>query len=85
MPAKAGIQYCVTLELNISGAEYWIIRWSLSSGSPEGETRWRMMTANYAGRSPTSPAASDVGKRVALIIAVLLWPCGWTHQSQLSG
>jgi hypothetical protein len=26
MPAKAGIQYSVTPELNISGAEYWIIR-----------------------------------------------------------
>jgi hypothetical protein len=25
-------------------AAYWIIRWSLSSGSPNGETRWRMMT-----------------------------------------
>jgi hypothetical protein len=35
MPAKAGIQYAVTLELNTSAAEYWIIRWSLSSGRPE--------------------------------------------------
>jgi hypothetical protein len=26
MPAKAGIQYSVRPELNISGAEYWIIR-----------------------------------------------------------
>jgi hypothetical protein len=26
MPAKAGIQYSVTLEINISGAAYWIIR-----------------------------------------------------------
>jgi hypothetical protein len=26
MPAKAGIQYAVTLKLNRSGAEYWIIR-----------------------------------------------------------
>jgi hypothetical protein len=26
MPAKAGIQYSVTLELNISGPAYWIIR-----------------------------------------------------------
>ena len=26
MPAQAGIQYSVTPELNISGAEYWIIR-----------------------------------------------------------
>jgi hypothetical protein len=26
MPAKAGIQYAVTPELNESGAEYWIIR-----------------------------------------------------------
>jgi hypothetical protein len=26
MPAKAGIQYAVTPELNGSGAEYWIIR-----------------------------------------------------------
>jgi hypothetical protein len=32
LPAKAGIQQSVTLQLNISGAEYWIIRWSLSSG-----------------------------------------------------
>jgi hypothetical protein len=32
MPAKAGIQQSVTLQLNIGGAEYWIIRWSLSSG-----------------------------------------------------
>jgi hypothetical protein len=26
MPAKAGIQYFVKLELNISGPAYWIIR-----------------------------------------------------------
>jgi hypothetical protein len=26
MPAKAGIQYSVTSESNISGAAYWIIR-----------------------------------------------------------
>jgi hypothetical protein len=26
MPAKAGIQYAVPLEMNISGAAYWIIR-----------------------------------------------------------
>jgi hypothetical protein len=26
MPAKAGIQYAVTPRLNITGAEYWIIR-----------------------------------------------------------
>jgi hypothetical protein len=26
MPAKAGIQYSVTAELNGNGAEYWIIR-----------------------------------------------------------
>ena len=26
MPAKAGIQYFVTLALNKTGAEYWIIR-----------------------------------------------------------
>jgi hypothetical protein len=26
MPAQAGIQYSVTPELNISVAEYWIIR-----------------------------------------------------------
>ena len=26
MPAKAGIQYPVTAELNGNGAEYWIIR-----------------------------------------------------------
>jgi hypothetical protein len=26
MPAKAGIQYAVTPTLNITGAEYWIIR-----------------------------------------------------------
>jgi hypothetical protein len=32
MPAKAGIQYSVAPELNIIDAEYWIIRWSLSSG-----------------------------------------------------
>jgi hypothetical protein len=32
MPAHAGIQYSVAVELSISGAEYWIIRWSLSSG-----------------------------------------------------
>jgi hypothetical protein len=32
MPAKAGIQYAVTPKLNGSDAEYWIIRWSLSSG-----------------------------------------------------
>jgi hypothetical protein len=35
MPAKAGIQYSVTSALNIGGAAYWIIRWSLSSGSPK--------------------------------------------------
>jgi hypothetical protein len=34
MPAKAGIQYAVTLVLNMIGAEYWIICRSLSSGSP---------------------------------------------------
>jgi hypothetical protein len=32
MPAKAGIQYSVTSEFNTGGAEYWIIRRSLSSG-----------------------------------------------------
>jgi hypothetical protein len=26
MPAKAGIQYAVTLASNATGAEYWIIR-----------------------------------------------------------
>jgi hypothetical protein len=26
MPAKAGIQYAVPPKLNVSGAEYWIIR-----------------------------------------------------------
>jgi hypothetical protein len=26
MPAKAGIQYAVTLELNTNAAAYWIIR-----------------------------------------------------------
>jgi len=26
MPAKAGIQYAVTLVLNMTGAEYWVIR-----------------------------------------------------------
>jgi hypothetical protein len=35
MPTKAGIQYAVTLVLNITGTEYWIIRRSLSSGSPQ--------------------------------------------------
>ena len=53
----------MTLELNISGAEYWIIRWSLASDSPEGETRWRMMTANYAGRSPASPSGFRCRKK----------------------
>jgi hypothetical protein len=33
MPAKAGIQYAAPSKLNASGAEDWIIRWSLSSGS----------------------------------------------------
>jgi hypothetical protein len=32
MPAKAGIQYAGTPALTKTGAEYWIIRWSLSSG-----------------------------------------------------
>jgi hypothetical protein len=32
MPAKAGIQYSEAVELKMGGAEYWIIRWSLSSG-----------------------------------------------------
>jgi hypothetical protein len=32
MPAKSGIQYFVTFALNGSGAAYWIIRWSPSSG-----------------------------------------------------
>jgi hypothetical protein len=35
MPAKARIQYIVTPEMNISVAEFWIIRWSPSSGRPE--------------------------------------------------
>jgi hypothetical protein len=26
MPAKAGIQYAVTLQMNTNAAEYWIIR-----------------------------------------------------------
>ncbi len=32
---RRGIQYSVTAEINTDGAEYWIIRWSLLSGSPE--------------------------------------------------
>jgi hypothetical protein len=28
MPAHAGIQYSVAMELSISAAEYWIIRFS---------------------------------------------------------
>jgi hypothetical protein len=32
VPAQAGIQYFVTPEFNTGTAEYWIIRWSLSSG-----------------------------------------------------
>ena len=35
MPAKAGIQYTAPPQLITSASEYWIIRWSLSSGSPK--------------------------------------------------
>jgi hypothetical protein len=43
--AKAGnpvFQRC--LRWNREAAAYWILRRSLSSGSPKGETRWRRMT-----------------------------------------
>jgi hypothetical protein len=32
MPVKAGIQYAARPQLIASVSEYWIIRWSLSSG-----------------------------------------------------
>ena len=32
MPAQAGIQYAATSRKYVGVAEYWIIRWSLSSG-----------------------------------------------------
>jgi hypothetical protein len=57
MPAHAG-QYSEALRLNIGVTEYWIIRWSLSSGGAPAPTRWRMMTAKRDQRQPSlSPAA----------------------------
>src|SRR5216683_7656543 len=44
------------IDLMTSPAVYWIPRWSLSSGSPKGETRWRGMTAV----PPPAPACFPV-------------------------
>jgi hypothetical protein len=38
MPAKAGIQYVAAVEWSTERAEYWITRWSLSSGSPKASS-----------------------------------------------
>src|SRR5712672_3187481 len=74
MPREGGgIQYSRALSRISSGAEYWIVRWSPSSGS-RSETRWRSMTVALWWRAASNHKYSSDLRHRGDDPRDVLWP-----------